>query len=352
MESHDFRQDSGIRRTDLGHIPAVYAIGTIDLDGQTYVIAASEKKDGPAFLINPVSGTTETIWEGPGGVMAMIGCSGGRILSIDEFYPVFDSAKAAVYVTEVKGSVDHHSFHKRKLFDLPWCHRVAYVHESDGDFIIAASLCKEKKFVEDWSTKGSVYAVPVSADFICEGNLEPIISEKIEKNHALWVHRNADGTDDIYVGGTEGIFCITRNNGFWSYSQILNIPTSDIAVGDLDGDGKDEIAVIEGFHGSTLEVFKEDEAGFRPVASCDFEFGHVLQISMINGKNRIILGSRAGEKFLEIVDLIHTEDGYSLLKTAVDTGVGPAQAIIVPQNDSAIIYAADHGVDTVAAYYL
>ena len=76
MESHDFRQDSGIRRTDLGHIPAVYAIGTIDLDGQTYVIAASEKKDGPALLINPVSGATETIWEGPGGVMAMIGCSG------------------------------------------------------------------------------------------------------------------------------------------------------------------------------------------------------------------------------------------------------------------------------------
>ncbi len=42
----------------------------------------------------------------------------------------------------------------------------------------------------------------------------------------------------------------------------MDIPTSDIEFWDLDGDGREELAVIEGFHGNNVAVFKEEMGSY------------------------------------------------------------------------------------------
>lgn len=322
------------------HIDSAYSTGTVSIEGKTYVLAASEGHAGHAVLIDPRTFSFETMWTGPGGTMAVVGTDDRRFLSIDGFYPVFDSADAAVSLTVIEGGEAGHSFTKTKLFPMPWCHRVALVHEKDGDFIICGTLSDHKDSQQDWSKKGSVWVAPF--DGKKAGRPQNIFPARILRHHAMSVHRNADGTDDCYVGGQDGAFRVSRENGKWKVAKVLGNPTSEIAVADLDGDGEDEMAIIEDFHGNTMRIFKDG----REIVSCSFTFGHVLWGGKIGGKPRIILGTRGGDKDLRILSLVNRGGAWHLEGETLDTGTGPTQIAVLGNT----VYAVGGADGNIAAY--
>lgn len=332
----------------LVELPSVYAIGMVKCQGTSYVLAASELRNGAAYLINARTGDMEKIWDGPGGVMAMVGIGDNSFLSIDGFYPVFDSAKASVSLTCVNEKNGIKEFKKRKLFDLPWCHRVGFIRESDGNYIVAGTLCKEKKYVDDWTTRGSVYVGKFQNGEV--SSLENVFPEQILKHHAMWIHDNGNGTDDVFVGGQEGTFRVSRSGDEWNMEKILDIPTSDIAVADFDGDGQEEIAIIEGFHGNLMKIFKSINGRYELIVSYAMEFGHVLWGGMMNGKESLILGTRGGEKFLRVLTLKKEGSRYRLDSIELDHAVGPAQIAVYQTPEGTEIFAADHGANCVKRY--
>lgn len=330
-----------MKKTVLFDLPAVYAVGIVSVDGRPCVLAASENRGGAAYLFDPDTHSTDLIWNGPGGVMAMVGAEENTFLSIDNFYPVFDSADAGIYRTVISGSVGARSFEKEKLLDLPWCHRIAYVRQKSGTYIIAGTLCKHKAFVEDWSTKGSVYAIRYEQGAVQE--VQCILEEGILKHHAMWVHDNGDGTDDIYVGGHEGTFRVFMQDGAWKTEHIIAVPTSDITVNDFDGDGADELAIIEGFHGDVMRVYKKHDGVWSDVYHTSLEFGHVLYSGQIEGLMSIVLGARGGDKSLRII----RSQGSSYEERTIDEGSAPAQIVDVGTR----LYVAEHGMNRIAEYW-
>ena len=82
-----------VKKRFLARLPWVYAITTLELEGRTWCLAASELEGegGDCLLIDPDTGAVHTVWTGPGGVMSLVPIPGeaGAFLSIDEFYPVF-----------------------------------------------------------------------------------------------------------------------------------------------------------------------------------------------------------------------------------------------------------------------
>ena len=331
----------------LADVDTIYAVCPVHCDGELYYVAASEKKNGPTVLINPKTKNCETIWTEPGGITGLCEVEDRGFLSIDEFYPVFISKDAAVYHIRIEGPDGKHTFVKKKLFDLPWAHRVAYCYEEDGNYVITASLCKHKEFVEDWSTKGSVYAVKYANGEML-GELENILPETILKNHAMCIKKKVHGYDDIYVGGAEGVYKLSRENGSWISKHICSVPTSDLTLYDLDGDGKDELCIIEGFHGTVMEIFHQEGDEYVPVYSQNFEFGHVLISGQIEGKPTLVLGTRAAEKFINLIRF--EEEHYK--EILVDSGVTASQAMILanPVTGKDHLVVAQHGISKITEY--
>ena len=168
----------------------------------------------------------------------------------------------------------------------------------------------------------------------------------------MQVKSGADGYDELYFGGTEGCFRTIRRNGQWVTTQLLNVPTSDIALWDLDGDGQEELAIIEGFHGCNVAIFKEKCGGYVRVLDLPAAFGHVLWAGPILGEPALLVGSRAARKELTLYRL-QTEAGGKLsvvMQEELDQGQAPAQITVM--EDARTLLTTNHDVGELAKYTL
>ena len=68
-----------VKKRFLARLPWVYAITTLELEGRTWCLAASELEGGggDCLLIDPDTGAVHTVWTGPGGVMSLVPIPGG-----------------------------------------------------------------------------------------------------------------------------------------------------------------------------------------------------------------------------------------------------------------------------------
>ncbi len=330
-------------------MPMAYAVGTMYINGELYYLAGSEHRDGKISLIHPESKEHFEIAESVGGVMALIGAEENTFLSIEGFYPVFDSAGAAIYHTTVSGTPERRTVERKKLFDLPYTHRIGLMRTSDGLFLVSGTLCKDKQYRDDWSTKGSVYVCSYEAGSV--GPLINIYDQQITKHHGMWTEPLDDGTDAIYVTGTEGVFRVTYESGSWGVEQVLDRPTSDVIVGDLVGDGSEAVAIIEEFHGDLVKAFTLQGEALQPMASLATTFGHVLYYAKIDDKPLILLGERGGaDKGLWRLSLVRDDQGTHFTKELIDSGGAPAQLIVVERADVVELVVTNHGENQVVRY--
>lgn len=334
-------------------IPGLYAVGDVWLEGHLFYGAASEDPGGPLYLINAQTKKSFPIHGGPGGVMAVINSAGeNAMFCIEEFYPVFQSATAKIVRVELGRCAGGYQAAAREVVaEVPYVHRIAQLKEPDGTYLAAGRLCKSKTEPEDWSTSGTM---EIGAYHRGESHISmEQIWDGVNKHHAMFVKENPDGYDDLYFGGTEGVFRSSRQEGVWKTERLLDVPTSDIVVWDLDGDGREELAIIEGFHGSKAVLFKNLGHGYERMLEYDLDFGHVLWGGNFLGLPALITGSRGGNKELILYRFHTAEDGRMQLskKVVIDAGQAPAQILVHDYNSCAEIIAANHGAKQLAFYH-
>lgn len=340
----------------LDQVPGLYAVGTVWLDGEQYYAAASEDRAGKVFLIHAVTKKISEIQGGSGGVMAVLEAVGEQaMLCIEEFYPVFDSVTAKIVKVGLEKNGSGWAAAQRSVVaEVPYVHRIAQLKEEDGCFIAAGKLCRHKDVPDDWSTPGSMEIGRYDRDTGIQGFER--VQDGIYQHHAMFVTRNREGYDDLYYGGREGAYRTVRSHGQWETRQLLTVPVSDLVCLDLDGDGDEEIAIIEGFHGNRAVIFKDYGAGYERVMELPLDFGHVLWGGEFLGRPGLITGSRGGDKQLILYRFTFTPDKgmHIQSETVIDQGQAPAQIVVMEgkcaDGTAAEIIAANHGAAQLTRY--
>lgn len=335
----------------LPEIAGVYATGVVQFFGRRHYAFASENRDGGLYLVDCETHGIRRIDGCNGGVMAVIEAAGeNALITIEGFYPVFDSAAAKLVRYTAAMEDGDVAVAREVLARIPYVHRVAQLRGENGLYLAAGQLCRHKAHVEDWSTAGYMEigqyhhedSRPVVFETICDG---------IHKHHALWI-KSVNGTDELYYGGTEGVFHSIHRGGTWCTERIISAEASDIVVEDLDGDGVDELVVIEGFHGSQCTVFKMRNGAWNRVLELPMDFGHVLWGGSFLGEPTLFRGSRAGEKQLVLNRFEAAGIGGIRVskEVVIDVGQAPAQITVVEGESGAALIAANHGAGQAVLY--
>jgi hypothetical protein len=224
------------------------------------------------------------------------------------------------------------------LLILPFIHRFAILERAGVRYLLCATLCTTKKNEDDWTSPGGLYAAelpdhlphPISLTQVAGG---------MTRNHGFWqVNRGA-----ALTSCDQGIFEVLppeRRGAGWIVKQLNNKPASDIALGDIDGDGKDEMAVIEPFHGGRFNIYRKNAASYTPYYTYPgkTDFLHVVWGGKLRGENVFIGGGRGADKELF---LIRNENG-NLTSQIIDKEAGPANICVINGKERDLILAANH----------
>lgn len=336
-------------KTVYDTLPMPYAVTVLATSSLSGVVFASEDRDGPARLYT-APGTYETLWTVPGGVMNIVPDGDApAVWSIRKFFPIFASAEAEIVRAE-RGAGG--GWTSTALARLPYVHRIARFVVDHKPYMLACALCEKKDFEQDWSHPGSVYAAPIVPGKELE--FVPVL-EGLTKNHGLSFLQQG-GTDIPLVSSADGVFRIGFRHDAggvlaWDVEKIHHRESSEAVLFDLDGDGRDELVAIDGFHGNQVHVYVKTNSGWIVKKAIDIAFGHVLWVGTIFGKNCVLAASRGGRKETRLYfpqgDLAGDWEMFE-----VDAGVGATQISVVEEKGVPVLYAANHGANEVAAYRL
>ncbi len=313
-------------------LPGVYSTAALDLVGKMYYAVASENRGEGAFILDSESLEHSRLWDDDeSGVMNIVQIPGEeRLLAITKFYPVFQSKEAEVCLLEPGEGGFLSPWNKKKVIDLPYCHRIGVFENGNGKFVVCCSLCQDKDFQEDWSKPGAVYIARIGSWKLWK------VHEGLTKNHGLCI----DGTD-IYVASEDGVLRFDASTyaegDLIRAERISGTPTSDISVSEK------YFATIEPFHGNASALY---DRKYSKIRTRRMDFGHVVWTGTINGRSYVILGSRAGEKELVLIDAETGEE------TVIDKNVGPTQVTVAYKDGYSIILAANHAAGTVCTYHI
>jgi hypothetical protein len=327
----------------LCDLPSCYAAASVRSGGETLLLLAPDAP-GPCYAFDSVTFRRETVWEEPGGTMAIVALPGGNggFLAVQRFLPGFHAENAElVYVNHEDGK-----WRVNTLLKLPFLHRFAILERAGVRYLLCATLCTTKKNEQDWTSPGGLYAAelpdklphPISLARIAGG---------MTRNHGFW--QVNQGT--ALISCDQGIFEILppeKRGAGWTVKQLTDKPASDIALGDIDGDGADEMAAIEPFHGNRFVIYKNNDYKHQPLFSYPgrADFLHVVWGGKLRGENVFIGGGRGGDKELFLIRHNHG----NLTSKAIDKGAGPANICVVNGKERDLILAANHEKGEGAVY--
>jgi hypothetical protein len=207
------------------------------------------------------------------------------------------------------------------------------VHSASASFLVAATVCGGKDFQDDWSRPGTTYVARVPEDPAGPWELQPVM-EGIHRNHGMQ-RGTYQGRDCVYITGDEGLFALTvpaPGSTDWVATRLIDQPVSEVYAADLDGDGRDELAVIEPFHGHAMSVFKQQGEHWTPIHTSGLHFGHGLWAGRLGNENVVIAGNRAEDKNL-VCFRVTSADPFRLEASVVDAGSGTTNMDVVDTPD-------------------
>jgi hypothetical protein len=250
------------------------------------------------------------------------------VLLITEFYPIFKSERAGVHLYRaVDGFAE--PWRGERVLDMPFVHRIATVDIAGTGILVGATVCGGKDFQDDWSRPGKVYVTRIPDDLEGEWTATPVM-EGIHKNHGMNVGTYR-GHRTIFISGTEGVFALRvpdAPDDPWTNEQIIDHEISEVFPYDLDGDGIDELAVIEPFHGDTVAVYKQSGAGWNRVFDAELGFGHGLWAGSLAGEAAVIVGNRDKTKNL-CCYRVASESPFAMEEIVIDAGAATTNMTVV-----------------------
>ena len=336
----------------LGDMTRCYCASHTVIDGQLYVLLASEEPEGPCYAYTgPDLAEKEVVWEHVGGTMSIIPIPGknGQVLAVQNFFPGFKSQRAKlawVRRDPEKGWIS------RDFLYLPFLHRFDILPVGGVNYFIGAQLCGSKKDREDWSDPGKIYVGVLPDDLTQQMEVTPIL-EGLVKNHG-YCQGSYQGKLCSYITSESGIHvCIPpqQPGEAWTVEKLLDKPVSDVAVCDLDGDGQPELCTIEPFHGNAMHIYHQDgQGGYTQVYSYPHEmnFAHAIWAGNLRGKPAAVLGIRRMDSELAVI----AWNGSGYETTILEKEGGPSNVDVIHTPDKDILVCANHTKNEAAVYFV
>ncbi len=341
-------------KRSLTEMNRCYATSSIVVDGQTRLLLATEGQ-GPCLAWSGDDyRDTHTVWDGPGGTMAMVPIPGtnGEFLAVQNFIRMFEWEEAKiVHVRPLAGG----SYSVSDVLHLPYIHRFDLLTVGARHYFIGCTLATSKATREDWSDPGKVFVGEFNAGK-GGGPIEVrLLKGGLTRNHGF-SRLVRDGRMSALVTCEDGAFEITppqASDGEWEVKKLMDWPISDIAAIDIDGDGELEYATIEPFHGSHFRVYKKIAGAFERIFEHPevSEFYHVVVADRLAGEPVFIGGCRRGRQQLFVVRASAT-DPLTLCAELIEEGVGPSNVHVVHEEGRDIVVAANREKAEAALYFV
>ncbi|MDR1795186.1 MAG: hypothetical protein LBR25_07300 [Erysipelotrichaceae bacterium] len=316
-----------------------YATSAFQVDNQLTLFYASEEEGYPCYSYTGKNfQSREVVWQQGGGCMSILPVPDKKneFLAILDFYLKVSPSKARL----VWGRRENGKWVIKDLLHLPFLHRFG-VFEIDGVLhFLGSTIADDKDHKEDWSTPGSLYTGIFPDDFN-----EGLKVEKLDtgyfRNHGFTKHKE-NGKEVAYISCDQGVFRIILpyHHSSWKIEPVLTIPCSEIAIGDIDQDGEDEIITIEPFHGNQIRIFKKQDNEYQSIYTYGnpIDFAHTLAFTTLRGIPTFLAGVRRRD--CELVGFQYRDN--KIESFLIDQGGGPANLFVVNQPDYDLILSASH----------
>ena len=235
-----------------------------------------------------------------------------------------------------------------RVLDLPFAHRIGIARRGAARYLFAANLADDKKDAADWSRAGGVYAARLDGNADTPLELRPVLTG-LHRNHGFLL-TTLEGSPALLVGAAEGLIAIdlASTNREWQSRTVLARETSEMAVFDVDGDGRDELITIEPFHGNTLRAYRHEGKAWAPFWEAELEYGHCVLAGMFDGRRTVIVSSRSGSRSLLFFRF--GDDAARPERVVVDEGAGAANMLVLGHAGRDRLFAANQAAGEIAMY--
>ncbi|MGV8981840.1 hypothetical protein [Clostridium sp.] len=343
-----------INKKVIANLTKCYSIAPLKYKDENCFLVAAEKVDR-CILFDSDGNEIETVWNEPGGAMTMVQVPGtnGQFLATHKFFSPNDSKDAKIVIATPgmngKWSV-------KTLVNLPHVHRFDLIKRNGNIFLIACTLKSGHEYKDDWSSPGKVYAAKLPNDlsnFNEDSQLQlTVIKDGMLKNHGYYKVTDK-GIETAVISSENGVFQFVppvAEDAEWEIVQLLNTPSSDAVLVDIDSDVEMELAVLAPFHGESVRIYKKIEGTYKEmyVHPEPAEFTHALYGGNLCGKPSIVIGHRQGKKSL--FALTYDAAKGKIQCENIDTSCGPANVYHYIKDNKDIIIATNREIDEVAMY--
>ena len=340
-----------VQKEVLANITKCYALCPITLKGVPGFLLGTEKEGG-CYFYDLQGKLVEPIWTDFGGLMSIVPYPGAEnaFLATQEFYSPNNSAESRIVLAYWDGA----SWQVHTLVQLPFVHRFDAFQVEGVNHLIACTIKDAHEFKDDWNHPGKIYVgeLPQDPRDALHGVNLRVLLDGLVKNHGYARH-SVDGVPHPLVTSESGVLQLTPPMGGedWKTTALSDIPTSDAALLDMDGDGKEELFTYGPFHGDSFSIFRQDLKGNWArvfIRDTDLPFLHAIWVGEILGTPTLLVGHRRGQNALYAVTYDETDSEYKFEK--LDEGAGPSNVTYLPETQT--IVAANRETDELAFYHI
>ncbi len=348
-----------VEKKVISNLNKCYSITDITVEGKPCFLVAAEKKD-PCYLFAEDGTQLETVWTEPGGIMTMTPVPGteGQFLATHEFFSPNDSLNARIVLVTRK---EKDVWERKTICYAPFVHRFGILNRGGVNYILVCCLKTGHEYKNDWRFPGACFGAELPKDLSTLDEDHPLelklIKDGMLRNHG-YSKISRGGHDAALVGCEQGSFIFDPpavRGADWTVTQVLNVPTSDSVLIDLDGDGKPELGVISPFHGNSLTIWHLDEFGnYVPqwkfsAPEKETEMLHATWACEMLGKKTWIVGWRKGTKDTIAITWDAEAGDYHVEYIDKNTGCANAMHFVNSEGKDCIV-ATNREIDEAALY--
>jgi hypothetical protein len=319
-----------------------YAVGVMG-PGASPGVAVATEDHGPAVAIAPPYREARPLAPGPGGCMALVHDPEvpAHLYAIMGCFVGYRFQGAGIYRLQAGREA-------QRVADLPFAHRIGLARRGGRRLLLAASLAEDKADAADWSRPGALHAAELEAGSDGRLELAPVVTG-LHKNHGFLL-AELEGRSTLLLGTQEGLLAVDleASGTDWPVRQVLGGETSEMALLDLDGDGRPALVTIEPFHGNALRAYRRAAGGWSLFFEAELQFGHCVLAGPVAGRPSVLVSNRAGDKDL----LLFAFDGAAAppRRVVVDHGAAAANMVLLSHDGKDRILSANQAAGQIVMY--